>query len=238
MYVTFPFPSLSKLAVIKPSLCFWAAASPLQMLVISFASLALSIISVPQHNLACFWRLPVDFALWVSRNRQTFRGLVPFPLQCGAAHTNSWQCQPCTTSRAWLEEGIDWWGPVLCQPFVTILPPFFHFFSLTRLHMPLVPTPLIHVLLSCASKSRDLSSLTLHSHALSSLPMPLFGSLRLCHGFLLHSSDSFVYDSLVPFSTIHLPHLVCFLIPIYITGTSRFTPIRSLMLPSLIPYYT
>jgi len=75
---------------------------------------------------------------------------------------------------------------------------------------------------ACASKSQDLFSLTLHSHALSYLLMPLFGSLRLCHGFLLHSSNSFIFDSLVPFCTIHLPHLVCFLIPIYITDTLPF----------------
>jgi hypothetical protein len=82
--------------------------------------------------------------------------------------------------------------------------------------------PPTHVHLACASKSQDLFSLTLHSHALFYLPMPLFGSLWLCHSFLSHSSDSFVYSSLVPFSTIHLPHLVCFLIPIYITDTSPF----------------
>ena len=73
--------------------------------------------------------------------------------------------------------------------------------------MPPVPTPPTHVLPSCASKSQDYSSLTLHSRALSYLPMPLFDSLRLCHSFLSHSSNLFVYDSLVPFSTIHLPHL-------------------------------
>ena len=39
------------------------------------------------------------------------------------------------------------------------------------------PMPLTHVHLACASKSRDLFSLTLHSHALSYLPTPLFGSL-------------------------------------------------------------
>ena len=69
---------------------------------------------------------------------------------------------------------------------------------------------------ACASKSRGLSSLILHSHALSSLPMFSFGSLWLCRGFLSRSSDSFVYDSLVPFSTIHLPHLRRFLIPVYV----------------------
>jgi hypothetical protein len=63
---------------------------------------------------------------------------------------------------------------------------------------------------SCASKSQDLFSPTLHSHALSYLPTHLFGSLRLCYGFLSHSSDLFVYDSLIPFGTIQLPHLVCF----------------------------
>jgi hypothetical protein len=78
----------------------------------------------------------------------------------------------------------------------------------------------------------------LHSRALSSLPTFLFGSLRLCRGFLSRSSDSFVYNSLVPFSTIHFPHLACFLIPIDVTGTSRFTFIRGPMLLSLIPYYT
>jgi hypothetical protein len=82
--------------------------------------------------------------------------------------------------------------------------------------MNLVPTPPTHVHPACAFKSWNLFSLTSHSHALFYLPMPLFGSLRLCRGFLLHSSDSFVYDSLVPSSTIHLPHLVCFLISIYI----------------------
>jgi len=46
--------------------------------------------------------------------------------------------------------------------------------------------------------------------------MPLFGSLWLCHDFLLHFSDLFVYDSLVPFSTTHLPHSVHFLIPVYV----------------------
>jgi hypothetical protein len=87
---------------------------------------------------------------------------------------------------------------------------------------------------ACASKSWDSSSLTLHSRALSSLPTFSFGSLWLCHGFLSHSSDSFVYDSLVPFSTIHLLHLVRFLIPVDVTGTSRSTYIRGPMLLSLI----
>ena len=91
---------------------------------------------------------------------------------------------------------------------------------------------------ACASKSRDLFLLTSHSRALSYSLMPLFGSLRLCRGFLSRSSDSFVYDSLVPFSTIHLPHLACFLIPIDVTGTSCFTFIRGPMLLSLIQYYT
>jgi hypothetical protein len=99
---------------------------------------------------------------------------------------------------------------------VTILPPFFHLFSLTWLHVPLVSHATYPMHLACASKSWDLFSLTLHSCTLFYLPMPLFGSLRLCWGFLLHFSDSFVYDSLVPFSTIHLPHLVRFLIPVYV----------------------
>jgi len=103
------------------------------------------------------------------------------------------------------------------------------------LHVPLVPTPPTPMHPACASKSRDLFSLTLHSRALSYLPMPLFGSSRLCRGFLLHFSDSFIHDSLVPFSTIHLPHLVRFLIPIYITGTSHFTFIRGPMLLSFNP---
>jgi len=94
--------------------------------------------------------------------------------------------------------------------------PHFSLFLLMWLHVPLVPTPPTHVHLACAFKSRDLFSLTLHSHALSSLPTCSFGSLRLCHGFLSHSSDSFISDSLAPFSTIHLPHSVCFLIPGYI----------------------
>jgi hypothetical protein len=121
---------------------------------------------------------------------------------------------------------------------VTILPPFFHFSHSYNFTYPQFPTPPIHVHPTCASKSWDLFSPTSHSHALSYLPMPLFGSLRLCHGFLLCSSNLFIFDSLVPFSTIHLPHLVCFLIPIYITDTSHFTFIRSPMLLSLIPYYT
>jgi hypothetical protein len=118
--------------------------------------------------------------------------------------------------------------------FVMILPPFFTFLTYVIPHAlvshatyPCAPT---HMHLACASKSRDLFSLTLHLCALSYSPMPLFGSLWLCHGFLLHSSDSFIYDSLAPFSSIHLPCLVCFLIPIYITGTSHFTFIRSPML--------
>jgi hypothetical protein len=41
-----------------------------------------------------------------------------------------------------------------------------------------------------------------------------------------------------PFYTIHLPLLACFLTPVYVTDTSCFTPIRSLMLLSLIQYYT
>jgi len=52
--------------------------------------------------------------------------------------------------------------------------------------------------------------------------MPLFGSLWLCHSSWSCSSKSFVYDSLTPFSTIHLPYSVCFLIPIYITDISLF----------------
>ena len=43
---------------------------------------------------------------------------------------------------------------------------------------------------------------------------------------------------LFPSSIIHLPHLVCFLIPIHISDTSHFTFIRGLMLLSLILYYT
>ena len=91
---------------------------------------------------------------------------------------------------------------------------------------------------ACASKLQDLFLLTLHSRALSYSPMPLFGSLWLCRGFLSRSSDSFVYDSLIPFSTIQLPHLVRFLIPIYVTNTSHFTFIRGPMLLPLIQYYT
>jgi len=116
--------------------------------------------------------------------------------------------------------------------------PHFSTFPLIWLHMPLVPTPPTHVHPSCASKSQDLFLLMLHSYALSYLPMPLFGSLWLCYSFLSRSYDSFVYNSLIPFSTIHLSHLVCFLIPIYVTDTSRFTFIRGPMLLSLIPYYT
>ena len=97
-------------------------------------------------------------------------------------------------------------------------------------HLPRAP--------ACASKSQGLSSLTLHSRALSFLPTFSSGSSQLCRGFLSHSPDSFVYDSLIPFSAIHLPHLVRFLIPIDVTGTSRFTFIRGLMLLSLILYYT
>jgi len=82
--------------------------------------------------------------------------------------------------------------------------------------MPLVSHATYPVHPACASKSQGLFSLTLHSCALSYLPMPLFGSLRLCHGFLSCSSDSFVFDSLIPFSTIHLPILVRFLIPVYV----------------------
>jgi len=118
--------------------------------------------------------------------------------------------------------------------FVTILPHFSTFST----HVTSVSHTTHHVHPACASKSWDLFSLTLHSHALSSLPTFLFGSLWLCHGFLSHFSDSFVYDSLVPFSTIHLPYLVCFLIPVYATGTSHFTFIRNPMLLSLIQYYT
>ena len=116
--------------------------------------------------------------------------------------------------------------------------PIFPLFLLMWLYMPLVLMPSTHVHPACAFKSRDLFSLTLHSRALSSLLTFLFGSLQLCRGFLSHFSDLFVYDSLIPFSTIHLPHLICFLIPVYVTGTSRFTFIRSPMLLSLIPYYT
>jgi hypothetical protein len=93
--------------------------------------------------------------------------------------------------------------------------------------------------LSCASKSWDLSLLILHLHALFYLPMFLFGSSRLCHNFLLHSSNLFVSDSLTPpLVLIHHPHLVYFLIPVHVTDTSCFTSIRSLMLLSLILYYT
>ena len=91
--------------------------------------------------------------------------------------------------------------------------PLFHSRDSTCPQFPMPPT---HVVPSCASKSRDLSLLTLHSRALSYSPMPLFGSLQLCRGFLSRSSDLFIFDSLVPFSTIHLPHLVCFLIPVYV----------------------
>jgi hypothetical protein len=85
--------------------------------------------------------------------------------------------------------------------------PIFPFFSLTCPHTTYLCAP------PCAFKSWDLSLLILHSRALSSSPMPLFGSLRLCYSFLSHSSNLFIYDSLVPFSTIHLPHLAGFLIP-------------------------
>ena len=53
--------------------------------------------------------------------------------------------------------------------------------------------------------------------------------IPLTHSSMTHSS---------PFSTIHLPHLVCFLIPVYITDTLHFTFIRGPMLLPLIPYYT
>ena len=116
--------------------------------------------------------------------------------------------------------------------------PIFPLFSLTWLHVPLVSHATYPVHPACASKSRDLFLLTLHSRALSYSPMPLFGSLQLCRGSLSHSSDSFIYDSLIPFSTIHLPHSVCFLIPVYVTDISHFTFIRGPMLLSLIQYYT
>jgi hypothetical protein len=98
---------------------------------------------------------------------------------------------------------------------VMILPPFFHFSHSRDPTCPQFPTPPTHVHPACASKSWDLFSLTLHSHALSSLLTYSFGSLRLCRGFLLRFSDSFISDSLVPFGTICLPYLVHFLIPIY-----------------------
>jgi hypothetical protein len=128
------------------------------------------------------------------------------------------------------------WAPE--RPWCYDSTPIFPLFSLMWLHVPLVSHATYPMHPACASKSRGLSSPTSHSRALSYSPMPLFGSLRLCRDFLLRFSDSFVYDSLVPFSTIHLPHLVRFLIPTDVTGTSRFTFIRGLMLLFLIPYYT
>jgi hypothetical protein len=125
------------------------------------------------------------------------------------------------------------WGSLSLITFKVLR--FYPHFSTFLTHFPM---PLTHVHPACASKSQDLFSLTLHSCALSSLPTFSFGSLQLCHSFLSRSSDSFASDSLVPFSTIHLLHLVCFLIPVHVTGTSRFTFIRGPMLLSLILYYT
>jgi hypothetical protein len=86
---------------------------------------------------------------------------------------------------------------------LTIIPPtlvlrFYPHFSISLAHVPLVPTPSTHMLPSCASKSQDLSLLMSHSCASSYLPMSSFGSLQLCHSFLSHSSNSFIYNSLVP----------------------------------------
>jgi len=83
--------------------------------------------------------------------------------------------------------------------YVTILPPFFHFSHSHDFTCLLASHATYPVHPACASKSRGLSLLTLHSRALSSAPTFSFGSLRLRHGFLLRFSDSFVYDSLVPF---------------------------------------
>jgi hypothetical protein len=123
---------------------------------------------------------------------------------------------------------------------LTAMLQFYPHFSISLAHMPSpsVPMPPTHMLSSCAFRLQDSFSLMSHSHALSYLPMPLFGSLQLCQGFLSHSSNSFIYNSLVPFSTIYLPHLICFLIPTHVSDTLCFTFIRGLMLLSLILYYS
>ena len=116
--------------------------------------------------------------------------------------------------------------------------PIFPFLLLTCPHKTSVPTPPTHVLLSCASRSWDLSLLILHSCALSSLPcsclVPYGCAATSYHVPLTCSSMT----HLSPFSIIHPPHLVCFLIAIYITDTLCFTPIRGPMLLFLIQYYT
>ena len=120
---------------------------------------------------------------------------------------------------------------------VTILPPFFTFLTHVTLrafsshatypvHQHVPPSHGTYYCLHCAHVHYPLcphSCLVPYGCAMA----PYYVSLT--RSSLTHSS---------PFSAIHLPCLVRFLIPIDVTGTSRFTFIRGLMLLSLILYYT
>ena len=61
-----------------------------------FISRALLTTSPCHRFLACLCILLVEPLSALSRYHRTTWGLVPFPLQCGAAHLNSWQQCPST----------------------------------------------------------------------------------------------------------------------------------------------
>jgi hypothetical protein len=121
---------------------------------------------------------------------------------------------------------------------VTILHPFFTFFTHVTARAPSFPTPPTHMHQHVPPNHGTYSRLHCTHMHYPICPCPClvpYGCaaasyyIPLTHSSMTHSS---------PFSTIHLPHLACFLIPIYVTGTSCFTFIRGPMLLSLIQYYT
>ena len=122
--------------------------------------------------------------------------------------------------------------------FVTILPPFFHFLHSRDLTCPQFPCHLPTCSHHVPSNHRTYLCLHCTHVHYSTCPYSClvpYGCATASHHIPLTRAS---LTQLPPFSTIHLPILVHFLIPAYITGTSCFTFIRSPMLLSLIQYYT
>jgi hypothetical protein len=116
---------------------------------------------------------------------------------------------------------------------VMILPPFFHFLHSCNLMCPQFPCYLpmgSHHVPSNHGTYPCLWCTHMH-YPIHPCPclVPYSCATASHHVPLTHSS---------PFSTIHLPHLICFLLPVHVTDTSCFTLIRSLTLLFLTLYYT
>lgn len=82
--VALPFPVLSNVTVIVPSVSTFAAAKPCLATIKSFASTALSIVSAPQHFLACLYRFPVELSIFDLPSCESLGSRYCYMIQCSS----------------------------------------------------------------------------------------------------------------------------------------------------------